>query len=308
MFTCEPINPSSDSPVIVAIKVIRDVTKYTEEAKVEKDVWNRILSQEGSNEAHIVKLYNTFMHGPHYCIVMESLGQSVYDVLKLNDYTPFPLDTVKTIGKQLLESLNFMHNNELVHTDLKLENILFVDKKIHRREYKILGENTEYQKPICDDIKVIDFGGATFSDQAKSTIINTRQYRAPEVILELKWSYPSDIWSAGCILYELYKGSLLFATHDSSQHLSLIQKIIGPFPDAMVKITSTKYFDVDGDLKFLNEGSSHLRKEVERAKALEDLIEPDDSLFLDLLKKMLIINPDNRCTASDALDHPFFKS
>jgi serine/threonine protein kinase len=60
---------------------------------------------------------------------------------------------------------------------------------------------------------VIDFGGATYDDDDhKSTIINTRQYRAPEVILEVGWSFPSDLWSAGCIIAELYTGDLLFAT------------------------------------------------------------------------------------------------
>jgi serine/threonine protein kinase len=59
---------------------------------------------------------------------------------------------------------------------------------------------------------VIDFGGATYDDESKSSIINTRQYRSPEVILGLGWSYPSDIWSAGCIIAELYIGELLFAT------------------------------------------------------------------------------------------------
>jgi serine/threonine protein kinase len=59
---------------------------------------------------------------------------------------------------------------------------------------------------------VIDFGGATYDHESKSSIINTRQYRSPEVILGLGWSYPSDIWSAGCIIAELYLGELLFAT------------------------------------------------------------------------------------------------
>ncbi len=59
---------------------------------------------------------------------------------------------------------------------------------------------------------VIDFGSATFDDEHKSGTINTRQYRAPEVILGMGWSLPSDIWSAGCILMELYTGGLLFKT------------------------------------------------------------------------------------------------
>lgn len=53
-------------------------------------------------------------------------------------------------------------------------------------------------------ILVIDFGGATYdNDEDKATIINTRQYRGPEVSLKLGWSFPSDIWSIGCIIGEV---------------------------------------------------------------------------------------------------------
>ena len=60
------------------------------------------------------------------------------------------------------------------------------------------------------EIKVIDFGSATFDWEHHSTIVSTRHYRAPEVILELGWSQPCDVWSIGCILFELIFGFTLF--------------------------------------------------------------------------------------------------
>ena len=72
-------------------------------------------------------------------------------------------------------------------------------------------------------IKIIDFGGATFEGDHHTSIINTRQYRGPEVILGLGWDSASDMWSAGCILSELLKGRLLFETHDNHEHLALMQ-------------------------------------------------------------------------------------
>jgi dual-specificity kinase/CDC-like kinase len=54
-----------------------------------------------------------------------------------------------------------------------------------------------YSIPESTRIKVIDFGGATYDNEKKSTIVNTRQYRAPEVILNVGWGCPSDIWSVG---------------------------------------------------------------------------------------------------------------
>ena len=82
-------------------------------------------------------------------------------------------------------------------------------------------------------IKIIDFGGATYDNEHKSSLINTRQYRAPEVILALGWSMPSDLWSAGCIISELATGELLFGTHDNAEHLALMEKTVGALPAAV---------------------------------------------------------------------------
>ena len=61
---------------------------------------------------------------------------------------------------------------------------------------------------------VIDFGGATYdNDPSKSRIVNTRQYRSPEVTLELGWSFPSDVWSAGCIIAEVGKSVTRYTNH-----------------------------------------------------------------------------------------------
>ena len=69
---------------------------------------------------------------------------------------------------------------------------------------KIALENT--------NVHVIDFGSAAFDDEYHMPVVSTRLYRAPEVILGLRWLYPSDLWSVGCIIAELYLGDLLFAT------------------------------------------------------------------------------------------------
>ena len=83
-------------------------------------------------------------------------------------------------------------------------------------------DGSSQRVPVSTKVKIIDFGGATYNNEKKSSIINTRQYRAPEVILGWGWSYPSDLWSAGCIIAECYAGELLFATHDNAEHLALM--------------------------------------------------------------------------------------
>ena len=86
---------------------------------------------------------------------------------------------------QLLEALEFLHSFRLIHTDLKIENILLMnDREVSYRQQRV---------PESTRIKVIDFGGACYDDDKKSSVINTRQYRAPEVILGIGWSMPSDM-------------------------------------------------------------------------------------------------------------------
>ncbi len=79
--------------------------------------------------------------------------------------------------------------------------------------------------PRSSEIKVIDFGSATFEDQYHSSIVSTRHYRAPEVILGLGWSYACDLWSVGCILVELLAGDALFQTHENLEHLAMMEKV-----------------------------------------------------------------------------------
>ena len=92
------------------------------------------------------------------------------------------------------------------------------------------------------DVRLIDFGSATFDHEHHSTIVSTRHYRAPEVILELGWAQPCDVWSIGCILFELYLGITLFQTHDNREHLAMMQRILGEVPARMARKTKTKYF------------------------------------------------------------------
>jgi serine/threonine protein kinase len=89
----------------------------------------------------------------------------------------------------------------------------------------------DYCCPINSTIKIIDFGGATYKKERHSDIINTRQYRAPEVILGCcEWDEKSDVWSIACILIELYSGELFFPTHNNEEHLCLVEKVGGPIP------------------------------------------------------------------------------
>ena len=89
--------------------------------------------------------------------------------------------------------------------------------------------------PRSSDVRVIDFGSATFDDAHHSAVVSTRHYRAPEVILGLGWSYPADLWSAGCILVELATGDALFQTHENLEHLAMMESVLGPMPEGTLE-------------------------------------------------------------------------
>jgi serine/threonine protein kinase len=98
------------------------------------------------------------------------------------------------------------------------------------RSYSREKQDEVYYFPKETAVKIIDFGGATRENERHSEIINTRQYRAPEVILGCcQWNEKSDVWCLACIFCELYTGELLFPTHNNEEHLSLIEKVSGNF-------------------------------------------------------------------------------
>jgi dual-specificity kinase len=125
----------------------------------------------------------------------------------------------------------------LIHTDLKPENILLCHNEYQTFTYnrKIPSATTNnnnrqasQRKVLLDtEIRLIDFGSATFQDEYHSSVVSTRHYRAPEIILGLGWSYPCDIWSIGCILVEFFTGDALFQTHDNLEHLAMMEAVVG---------------------------------------------------------------------------------
>jgi serine/threonine protein kinase len=223
----------------VALKIVRDVPKYYESACVEAHILRNIYKQmkeSGQNPKLCMKLYSTFEVNRHLVFVTELLGESLYQVIKLNAHHGFPLQVARIIAQQILHAVSFLHNKmALIHTDLKLENIVFVTRGdfIQRPViYHKHGVESLVRINIPRDfrIKLIDFGGGTYYVGEKRTrVVNTRQYRSPEVILGLGWERPADLWSVGCILAELYTGDLLFATHNDLEHLGLMERLLEPW-------------------------------------------------------------------------------
>ncbi|KAM8971929.1 dual specificity protein kinase CLK4-like [Pelodytes ibericus] len=292
--------------VRVAVKIIKNVEKYREAAQSEVLVLGHLNRRDPKNTFRCVQMLESFEYHGHVCIVFELLGLSTYDFIKENSFLPFPVDHIRNMAFQICKSINFVHQNKLTHTDLKPENILFVQS-----DY-VVSYNTKKKRDERylrnSDIKIVDFGSATYDDEHHSALVSTRHYRAPEVILELGWSQPCDVWSIGCILIEYYLGLTLFQTHDSKEHLAMMEQILGPLPMDMIKKTRKRKYFYHDRLDW-DEHSSAGRYVKKRCKPLKEFMlcnNQDHKELFDLIHRMLEYDPHQRITLEEAMKHPFF--
>ncbi|KZV84652.1 kinase-like protein [Exidia glandulosa HHB12029] len=302
----------------VAIKIIRAVPKYRDASKIEIRVVQKLKERDPLNKHKCVHLLNWFDHRNHICLVFELLGMCVYDFLKDNEFAPFPRVHIQSFARQLLDSVAFLHDLHLIHTDLKPENILLV--KNDYRMVPIVGASRTQPRQkrilVSTDIRLIDFGSATFQDEYHSTVVSTRHYRAPEIILALGWSYPCDAFSLGCILVEFYTGVALFQTHDNLEHLAMMEQVMGKMPEKFVRLgqrSKPEFFKPDvPKLDWPKpKASKQSKKEVKATRSLAEVIPATDTVnrhFLDLVKKLLTFDPVTRITVRETLAHAYLST
>lgn len=315
----------------VAIKIIRSVQKYRDASRIELRVLSTLKANDQENRNRCIHLRDCFDYRGHICIVMDLLGQSVFDFLKGNQFVPFPNSQIQSFARQLFTSVAFLHDLNLIHTDLKPENILLCDSAYQAFTYsrRIPSSSTTVNRQAAQrrvlldtEIRLIDFGSATFQDEYHSSVVSTRHYRAPEIILGLGWSFPCDIWSIGCILVEFFTGDALFQTHDNLEHLAMMEAVVNKRLDTHLIQQVNQMAKRNGGnpaAKFFKrlkldypqpETTRASRRFVKAMKRLEEII-PDNNRFcknfLDLLRKIFVYDPSNRITAQEALQHPWFK-
>ncbi|KAF2749445.1 kinase-like protein [Sporormia fimetaria CBS 119925] len=317
-----------------AIKIIRSVPKYRDASRIELRVLATLAANDKYNANRCIHFRECFDFRNHICIVTDLYGQSVFDFLKANQFVPFPSTHIQKFAKQLFTSVAFLHDLNLIHTDLKPENILLVNSSYQTFTYNrtvpssstTVARTARHRRVLLDpEIRLIDFGSATFNDEYHSSVVSTRHYRAPEIILNLGWSFPCDIWSIGCILVEFFTGDALFQTHDNLEHLAMMEAVCGGKLDR--EIVKQVYKNDKGSrnsasscarsyfkqyrLNYPNgETPSGSRKYVRAMKKLHETIPPLTEFnrqFLDLLTRIFVYDPKKRITAKEALHHPWFK-
>ncbi|KAE8707176.1 SRSF protein kinase 1 [Hibiscus syriacus] len=159
--------------------------------------------------------------------------------------------------------------------------------------------------------KVVDFGNACWADKRFAEEIQTRQYRAPEVILQSGYSFSVDMWSFACIAFELATGDMMFAPNtgegfsEDEDHLALMMEILGKMPRkiAVGGARSKDFFDRHGDLKRIRR-LKYLpldRVLVNKYK----FTDTDAREFMEFLSPLLEFSPEKRPSAQQCLQHPW---
>uniref|UniRef100_A0AAQ5XKD7 dual-specificity kinase n=1 Tax=Amphiprion ocellaris TaxID=80972 RepID=A0AAQ5XKD7_AMPOC len=286
----------------VAVKIVKNIECFCEVARSEIAVLEEINGLDDNNRFACVRMLDWFDHEGHICIVLELLGLSTFDFLRQNDFLPFSVEQIRHMAFQIFRAVCFLHRNKLTHTDLKPENILFVSSEVNT-------EASCTERKLGNlDVKVVDFGTATFDHEYHESLVSTRHYRAPEVILDLGWNQSCDVWSLGCVLMEFYLGRTLFPTHDSKEHLAMMEKVLGPIPPHLLKQTRKQHYVQSEHLNWEDQNSSddHIRTHCQPLKQYMERRNEEERQLFDLLGCMLEYDVCRRITLEEALWHPFF--
>uniref|UniRef100_A0ACD6A713 Uncharacterized protein n=1 Tax=Avena sativa TaxID=4498 RepID=A0ACD6A713_AVESA len=276
----------------VCVKIIKNNKDFFDQSLDEIKLLKYVNKHDPADKYHLLRLYDYFYYREHLLIVCELLKANLYEFQKFNRESGgevyFTMPRLQSIAIQCLESLQFLHGLGLIHCDLKPENILV---KSYSR---------------CE-IKVIDLGSSCFETDHLCSYVQSRSYRAPEVILGLPYDKKIDIWSLGCILAELCTGNVLFQNDSPATLLARVMGIIGSIEQAMLAQgrDTYKYFTKNHMLYERNQESSRLEYLIPKKTSLRHRLPMADQGFIEFVQYLLEVKPKKRPSALEALKHPW---
>ena len=206
----------TENEELTCFKIIQNEKDFLDQALDELKLLRYIKANCDPNEHYLLNFKQVFYHREHLFIETDLLKDNLLTAFQTNP-SFFSLTVIKKIAIQLLEALSTLHSMNIIHADLKPENIM-----------------VKSYNPI--EIRVIDLGNGSFThDKNLSFYVQSRSYRAPEVVLGCGYNEKIDIWSLGCILAELWTKNVLFFNQHIQGMIARIQSIVGPWPEWMLQ-------------------------------------------------------------------------
>lgn len=295
---------------------------------------------------YVVKLNSHFEHagpkGNQVCMDIEMLGPSLLDLIKDHSYKGCPSDVVKGVARHVLTGLDFLHKScNIIHTDVKPENVLltipseasasgvardpawwseYADKANGGWQLK-KGWSTMLMAPPQGGFesvaKLVDLGNACIIDKPFTQDIQTIEYRSPEAILGSGYGTAADMWSVGCLVFELLTGEYLFDPKEGKGRvkyereedlLALQQELLGDIP---LRLSTTgkhsaKFFTPQGKMRHINALTYWGISDVLVDKYGFPRVEADECA--EFLLPMLRFDPAERATAAEMLEHKWLSS
>lgn len=287
----------------VAIKVIRANEKMSRAAKLERILLSK-LTLTGSDNKHVISLIGHFKYNYHFCLVFEPMDMNLRTCIKkFGRNIGLNILAVRTYTIQLLLSLRHLKNNGVLHADIKPDNIL-IDK-------------------VGKLVKICDLGSAMLIGDIEITpYLVSRFYRPPEVILGLPYDTSMDMWSVGCVIYELFTGQILFPGKSNNMMVKQIMDVKGPVPKKILRkgAFTERHFDLSNPSTpfcYIDEDPVTKNQKIRKFSHISvkskfvnlfggiDGISPKATKLADLLERMMMIDPDKRISINQALKHPF---
>jgi len=268
----------------VALKIIRNKRRFHQQGVVEVKVLDHLRTHDVEDKMCVVKMKSYFVFRKHLCLTFELLSINLYDFLKSNDFAGLSLNLIRRFAIQLIIALRYIKANHIIHCDLKPENILL--KQANK-----------------SGIKVIDLGSSCFENERVYTYIQSRFYRAPEIMLGIAYTSCIDMWSLGCILAELYTGFPLFPGESELEQMLCIMEVLGEPPARLLEASTRKklFFDPANVPKVV--ASSRGKKRYPQTKTLQAVLKSSDPAFTDFIAQCLAWDPESRLTPDQALKH-----
>ena len=292
----------------VAIKIIRVQESMYSAGLKEAAILHKLNDSDPEDRKHVVRLERHFDYKGHLCMVFESLGMNLRDVVRrYGRDVGLNMQAVRAYAHQLFLALSHLAKNQVVHADIKPDNVLVNDNKTL--------------------LKLCDLGSATFLSEMEITpYLVSRFYRAPEIILGQTYDCAIDVWSTGCTLYELATGKILLPGRTNNHMLLLMQELRGRFTAKQLRKSQfgEQHFDETNAFLSVETDKStgqNLVRKVMLHKPTLDLrsrllpgsttkqLRPSElkvmNQFVDLLERCLELDPAKRIKPKDALEHPF---